>query len=153
MGYEADPRTASVARRNSVQWVGVEVRAAALSDRDGEVTFWRVPGHSWASGTLPADGTPISVPAVSLDTVLQGFDRPIDVLKVDIEGAEHAVLAAATRLDRVRCVIGEYHDVPDGSWDTLRSPLRGFPGVTVREDTRSFIVTRESAGDADVAQR
>jgi FkbM family methyltransferase len=146
VGYEADPRTAALARRNATSWAGVEVHAAAVADRDGELAFWRHPGQSWASGMLPADGTPISVRAVSLDSVLDGLDAPVDVLKIDIEGAEHATLAAATRLDRVRCVIGEYHDVPDGSWETLRSSLRDFPDVTVRPDTHCFVALRDLDG-------
>jgi len=53
------------------------------------------------------------VKAVSLDDLIAQFG-PIDLLKIDIEGAEYEVFGAAKRLGEVREIVGELHiDSPD----------------------------------------
>jgi FkbM family methyltransferase len=145
VGYEADPVTADLARRNTAGLSGVEVHATAMAGRDGEVTFWRIAGESWASGTFEPGGTPVTVPAASLDTVLDALDGPVDVLKINIEGAEHSVLAEATRLDRVRVILGQYHPGDGVSWQTLRRSLEGFevrPAHAPDDEGRPFVAVR-----------
>ena len=148
VGYEADPATAALARGNTAGLPNSEVHSAALAAEDGEITFWRIPGHSWASGTFERRGVPVTVPAVGLDTVLAGFDQPVDVLKLNIEGAEHPVLAAARRLDRVRTILGQYHPGDGVSWETLRRSLDGFavhPAHAPDDEGRPFVAVRASA--------
>jgi hypothetical protein len=74
----------------------------------------------------------VTVPAVSLDTAVNIVGGRVDILKVDIEGAEHAVLAAARRLDLVEVVLGEFHPAPGASWQSLR---RSLNGMELRPDT------------------
>jgi len=61
-------------------------------------------------------GAPIPVRTHALEDVLGAIDGPVDLLKLDIEGAEHAVLAAASpaSLRRVRRIVMEYHAVGGG---------------------------------------
>jgi FkbM family methyltransferase len=145
VGYEADPATAALARKNTAQAPTVEVHSAALAAADGEITFWRIPGQSWGSGTFERRGVPVSVSAVALDTVLAAVDRPVDILKLNIEGAEHPVLAAARRLDRVETILGQYHPGGGVSWDTLRQALEGFavrPAYAPDDKGRPFVAVR-----------
>lgn len=145
VGYEADPITADLARRNTAGLPGVEIHPLALAPQDGEVTFHRVPGQSWASGTCVEGGSALTVPALALDSVVRRAGGRIDILKLDIEGAEHEVLAAATRLDRVRLLVGEYHPAPGASWETLRRSLDGMrlrPASAADEDARTFAAWR-----------
>jgi len=81
---------------------------AAVSDHDGEMEIWvspaEVPGHSTLDAGIAeahhADGqqfVPKRVRSLRLDTLLTTFVPPgqsIDFLKVDVEGAEAAVLAS-----------------------------------------------------------
>jgi hypothetical protein len=39
------------------------------------------------------------------------FDE-IDILKLDCEGSEFSILENTTMLDRIRVIVGEYHDKP-----------------------------------------
>ncbi|MDP9255653.1 MAG: FkbM family methyltransferase [Actinomycetota bacterium] len=87
-------------------------------------------------------GTVVTVPAVSLDTVVQRVGGRVDILKLDIEGAEHPVLARATLLDRVALVVGEYHPGAGASWETLRRSLDGLevrPAVAADDKPRLFV--------------
>lgn len=71
---------------------------AAVSDRDGDVVFDPGPDEQteWG-GIAPEPGSgALRVPCVRLDTVLR--DREIDVLKVDVEGADALVLEGAEGL-------------------------------------------------------
>ncbi|MDX6377291.1 MAG: hypothetical protein QOE98_1594 [Gaiellaceae bacterium] len=155
VGYEADPVTAGLARRNTSALSDVEVHAVAIAAQDGETTLWRLPGQSWASGTAPAgddsprDASPVTVRAVTLDAVLRRLGAPVDVLKIDIEGAEHAVLEPATELERVGVVVGEYHPAPGRSWTTLRRSLPGFavlPASAPDDAPRPFVAFRAAQG-------
>ena len=67
------------------------------------------------------------IPAITLDDLIDG---PIDFLKMDIEGAEAAALAACTKLDQVDQMFIEYHsftDTPQALGDLLSLlRARGF---------------------------
>jgi FkbM family methyltransferase len=58
----------------------------------------------------------VSVPCVSLRDVLENFDGPIDLLKMDIEGGEQQVLfSAMDQLGMVKHAFVEFHTRPDQS--------------------------------------
>jgi hypothetical protein len=70
----------------------------------------------------------------------------VDLLKMDVEGAELEVLGSFKGLDRVRTVIGELHtDLVDASEEQFFSLLQGFdieakrprPGICVFRAVRS----------------
>jgi FkbM family methyltransferase len=95
----------------------VHVLQAALAPEAGEITFYasasdESPG-AWGDSAIQqpwheGDGTAVvTVPAVTLSSLLT---EPVDLLKLDIEGLETAVLEeAAPRLSQVRQVILEFH--------------------------------------------
>ena len=74
----------------------IHVFEMAVADRDGEALF--DPGASIATGHLSDSGT-VRVRQVSLDGLLdKGEIEPPNAMKVDVEGAEHAVLTGAQGL-------------------------------------------------------
>ena len=109
--FEADPAIAALAREN-LDGFGlqqVEVVAAAVSDHDGMVMFSATGDLAGRIGPTHGLQSPNrhEVPAVRLG---QYLDEPIEFLKMDIEGAEGAVLASvADRLHNVRRLFVEYH--------------------------------------------
>lgn len=85
----------------------VDVRAAAVADAAGESSFVHVPDAEAYSGLRrrayphPMRTEELRVPVVTLDESI-GDDRQIDLVKIDVEGAEMGVLVGGTNLIR-RC--------------------------------------------------
>ena len=69
-------------------------------------------------------GQPLSaVPGISLGDLLRDYAvESVDLLKIDCEGGEYAILEScpADVLSRIRNIVFEYHDV-DGFWTKLES--------------------------------
>jgi FkbM family methyltransferase len=85
----------------------VQVRAEAVSARSGTVSFYRVvhdDTNLGLSSLVPGERTeqtPISVPGTTLDDyVAQLPDGRVDVVKIDVEGAESDVLQGAQKILR-----------------------------------------------------
>lgn len=112
--FEADPAIASALLRNVEQnsLSQVDVVAAAVWDETGETTF---AAEGADSGGIASEyrgevQKRITVPTIRLRDVIAAEDR-IDLLKLDVEGAEHRVLAdCEPELGRVRAMILELHD-------------------------------------------
>lgn len=118
LGFEPDPAIFPYLEENITRngLPDVKLVQAAVAGREGMLTFWSdgkygsclaedLPGH------FPAGWAKYTVPCVRLREYLTG---PVDFLKMNIEGAECAVLAdSADRLRRVREIVLEYHHLPE----------------------------------------
>ena len=121
LALEANPVTFALLRKNISHNGLDDVRAvhAALAPEEGTIPFFasasdEEPGawgdsviqQPWHEGEATAV---VQVPAVTLSSLLT---EPIDLLKLDIEGLETAVLEeAAPRLSMVRRVILEFNSI------------------------------------------
>ena len=111
--YEADPELYAMTKRNLERnrAADVEVVHAALWTSTGHVTF-RAEGSDSGmvdglSGAVDAAG--VSVPSLRMRDVLER--ERVDLLKLDIEGAEGAVLADCEPvLDRVNAIVMDVHE-------------------------------------------
>jgi len=112
VAVEADPRTLQKLRRN-VEGLAEVVHAAA-APADGTTEFLQ-DDLGWLSKAVgeqdAAGGATVRVPALSLESICRraGVER-IDLLKIDIEGAEWDVLTAYPRLGEIGEVVGELHE-------------------------------------------
>jgi len=114
--YEADPALCAMTRRNLERngAADVDVVQAALWTSTGDVTFLAEGSDSGMIGELPGAGQglaakTVTVPSLRLRDVLAA-DR-VDLLKLDIEGAEGAVLDdCAPVLDRVDAIVMDLHE-------------------------------------------
>lgn len=108
-----------LAARIRVDYPTVEVVEAAVSNENGETSFTHVRSQNAFSGIKPiplptsslalADRRPpeetshdvvvITVPMVTLDAALPSGYKP-DLIKIDVEGAEHLVIEGAMRTIR-----------------------------------------------------
>ena len=111
--YEADPALFAILSANlQANGAGdVETRHAALWTSTGSLTFQCVGNDAGMIASLPGavEGTSTTVPSLRLrDVIAEG---PIDLLKLDIEGAEDAVLADCEPvLDRVKAIVMDLHE-------------------------------------------
>jgi FkbM family methyltransferase len=114
--YEADPALVKILRANldANGAADVETVHAALWTANGRVTFQADGSDSGMIGTLPgaAAGTAVDVPSLRLRDLIEGDPYGcIDLLKLDIEGAEDAVLAdCEPALARVRAIVLDLHE-------------------------------------------
>lgn len=107
---------------------GVTLRRTAVADRNGSVPF-RVSEHSLTSSMVAgAPGREIKVESATLDSLLEESSiEQLDLLKIDIEGAEFGVLSAFSGLDRTRAIAGEVHlDLMPQDLDDFFGLLDGF---------------------------
>ena len=108
VGVEMDRDNAEVARRNVGAWdARCEVLQGAVWPEDGEVHYRSEHGHEDGVSISEEGGS--TAPAISLNTLLRRTGPP-DYVKMDIEGAEEAVLGENTEWARaVRCIAVECH--------------------------------------------
>lgn len=92
--------------RNGLQ--NIVVRPEAVTDRTGTVDFFRSADASNQGISTTVEGPalsayrleerPVAVPAIRLDELADGLEGPIDLIKIDVEGAEPAAFAGGERL-------------------------------------------------------
>ena len=113
-GFEAHPETFQVLEKNIAdnKLTNITVHHAAVYDNKGTIQFMRsenAPGHPGMSiGT--DQGNTIDVNTVCVSDYIDG---EVDFVKIDIEGAEGAVmrdLAFSKKLGLIKQMIIEYHD-------------------------------------------
>jgi FkbM family methyltransferase len=116
--YEADPGLAATTRANlSANGASdVDVVHAAVWTAEGELTFRCEGTDSGMIASLPGAviGRAAVVRSVRLRDLIEA--EPVDLLKLDVEGAEDAVLADCEPvLDRVRAMIMDLHEFDAGT--------------------------------------
>ncbi|MBT8145245.1 MAG: FkbM family methyltransferase [Gammaproteobacteria bacterium] len=110
------------------------VYCAALSDQDGEATFFHVRGRPARSG-LRKQAYPdpneqvdeVKVPVKTLDGLIP-TDTPIDFIKIDVEGAELNVLRGGQRLIEKwhPLIVLEHDEEASMKFDATSEELRAF---------------------------
>jgi FkbM family methyltransferase len=132
VAVEPDPVNFAKLRHNVGSMRQVTLVNAAVSERSGTITLYsagRLDGWK-SSSTRPATRwqAPIDVPSMRLDDLLAGAGiTDVDLLKIDIEGAEYDVLKSFAGLASVRTIVGEVHpDLMNGSAREFVDVLSGF---------------------------
>lgn len=116
--YEADPVLGEVLRGNLARagYSDADIRIAAAWIAEGTMPFQRGGADE---GAIAENGT-ITVRSVSLANELP---ERVDLLKLDIEGAEFAVLehlCESRAIERVRHLVAEFHVLREQSGEFLR---------------------------------
>lgn len=112
------------------------VHPVGISDKEGILEFYPPADESWVSHSLidnKSGRDPIQVPVKSLPTLMKELNHDsINILKMDIEGAEYAVIEALVRSSiRPDMLLVEFH--------------HRFPGRQIG-DTQSAIADLRKSG-------
>lgn len=107
-GYEADRQTFRRLERNVAPMSGVTVRNLAVTPEGQPARLTRAPGsfRTRATATPSATG---EVPGISMDALVAQVEADVDLMKVDIEGAEYEVMRTWHDRRPVRGIVGEFH--------------------------------------------
>lgn len=118
--FEPDPENAAIIRAN-IEQIGMEtvtLQEAAVGVEESTVAFYANDDMPMGSSTLPRlkglghRTTQLEVAQVNLPDRIAG--RQVDFLKLDVEGAEYAILDALDgRMDGIRRMFIELHFGPD----------------------------------------
>jgi FkbM family methyltransferase len=157
LAIEPHPDTLTRLHENTQQYPKVEVVAAALHDKDGHVDLFGG-DQSWAASLVPAKNLRIchQVPAITLDRLVDEHNlERIDILKLNIEGSETAVLRSTGVLHRVHTIVFEYHDELAGMpLDELLDSLTEFKVRTMQRHSPGhvMVIVERSLSDGPATQ-
>lgn len=143
--FEPDPATFDVLSKNVSQngFSGIDLHRCALTGADGETSFYHseeeIGSLLMSTHSERLSGTQIQVPSRALSSFIR---TDVDLLKLDIEGAEYPVLlevAEAGKLRQIRYMHIEYHHHIGSDADVLSATLsllerEGF-GYQIGADT------------------
>ena len=111
IGFEPDKKIFGVLKNNirSFGYDDVKIIQKALWNKEGEISF----SSEGADAGRLIDKSEINNPSTVMATSLRGYlGRPVDFLKIDIEGAETVVLEdCADLLTNVKNLFVEYHSL------------------------------------------
>lgn len=113
-GFEPEPGNLAAARLNLGTFPGARILGKAVADAPGTMEFSYgsdTRGGRLASEMAPSDQTTMKVEVASLTSLLEDDGLPTpDFIKIDVEGAEMAVLLGARpHLASIRCINIETH--------------------------------------------
>jgi FkbM family methyltransferase len=131
IALEPEPSNFNQLSRNVEPYPAITPVRAALWSRDGEISL-RHPSpeasarQTWAFVTREGPGA--KVRALTLRSLMREMGiHGVDVLKMDIEGAEKEVFEACDWIEAVRCMMIELHDrFRPGCSDAVNSAAPGF---------------------------
>lgn len=116
LALEPEPDNYALLVRNTRHYPSITAVHAALWNHDGEISvsspdLKNETSGNWAFVTHEHHQKGVRVRAVSMASLLEEFGvRTVDLVKMDIEGAEIEVFQAANWVHRIRALAIELHD-------------------------------------------
>jgi len=143
--YEPSPLTAEFLRRNIGQngfMDRISVHQTAVAARTGSALFDDNGSGGGTNGLVApgaggAPGNAKSVPTVGFDDIAGQAPAPVDLVKIDCEGGEYALVkgSAPESWLSVQRVVLEYHPVPGETWAWLRGWFEAIGLRVEREES------------------
>lgn len=112
--YEPNPEMFTLLKKNLSPFSNIHVFEEAISGAEGMITFNRSV-HSLESSIFTArSSTILTVKSTSLNTAIKRIGGSVDLMKIDIEGAEFDAFKYCDYLSNVRAITGEAHTEQSG---------------------------------------
>jgi len=151
IAIEPEPSNFEILARNVSPYKMITPVHAALWNQDDVVSISNPDGSKWGF-RIRKDGGP-RVRALTVPTLMREMNlQSIDVLKVDIEGAEKEVFETAPWMQSVTCLMIEVHErLNPGCTGVVESAVHGF---TKRErgETTVYLRKQHNGGTAGLGE-
>lgn len=140
VAFEPDPFNFIQLQKNVAAWhgqTGLFQAAIRRSDKYVDVQYIGFDDNTACGGTFDDNAPmfkgsgrePIHVESMGLDELLchatEGGGRRVNLLKIDVEGSEYAILYTTQHLDVVDNIVIETHETP--GWPSDTNTLFGYP--------------------------
>jgi len=140
VAVEAEASNFAVLSRNVRPYPAIIPVHAALWNRDGEISVSEPDGSAGDIGKwafVAHEGSGVKVRAITMRTLMKEMQmRSVDVLKIDIEGAEKEVFEACDWMADIRCLMIELHDWSKvGCSEAVESVTQGLSKLRRGETT------------------
>jgi FkbM family methyltransferase len=140
VAIEAEASNFDMLTRNTRPYPAIIPMHAALWNRDGEISVGEPDPATGANGHwafVTRDGAGDKVRAVTMRTLMKEMQiETVDLIKIDIEGAEKEVFEESNWLKHVRCLMIELHDrYRPGCSEAVESAVQGFSKLERGETT------------------
>jgi FkbM family methyltransferase len=131
IAIEAEASNFAVLARNVRPYPAIIPVHAALWNRDGEISVSEPDPATGVSGKwafVTHEGSGVKARAITMRTLMKEMEIPsVDVLKVNIEGAEKEVFETCDWMDDIRCLMIDLHDrFKPGCSEAVNSVAQGF---------------------------
>ena len=136
IAVEAESSNFDILARNVRAYPTIVPVHAALWNRDGEISVSE-PELFGEWGFITSEGPGVKVRAITMQTLMREMHiKSIDLLKVDIEGAEKELFETCEWMQDVRCLMIELHDrIKAGCSEAVQSATQPFSRVRRGETT------------------
>jgi FkbM family methyltransferase len=105
--FEPDSKNYALLTLNTCSIERIHAYHAVVADAPGPHTFFVNDSSISSSLTERSGARAVSVEGVTLDQILA--ERPADLVKFDVEGAEHSIFAASSHRAECPTYVGEMH--------------------------------------------
>ena len=137
--YEPNPIIYPVLKKNLEPFKNIKCFNEAIGDAQKGITFY-ISKRSFSSSAFPiTQGTPIQIKSQSLDKAIERINGKVDLLKIDIEGAEYQAFKKATKMEYIYEIVGELH--PD---KTTSSPAEMEAVISKTHVTKDALTQNKS---------
>jgi FkbM family methyltransferase len=143
IAIEAERSNFDVLEKNVRPYPNIIPIHAALWNKDGEISVGEPDPASGANGNwsfVTREGPGAKVRAITMRTLMREAQiQAVDVVKIDIEGAEKEVFEDGDWINGVRCMMIELHDrYRPGCSETVNAAAQGFSKLE-RGETTLFV--------------
>ncbi|KND46786.1 MAG: SAM-dependent methyltransferase [Parcubacteria bacterium C7867-006] len=108
--YEPNPEIFNVLKSNISNLNNVYLYNLAISDTDNEKIEFNISKRSFSSSKFPIpNSNKIYVSATTIDNAINIVNEKVDLIKIDIEGAEFSAIKISNKINEVNEIIGEIH--------------------------------------------
>jgi FkbM family methyltransferase len=140
IAVEAEASNFAVLARNVRPYPAIVPIHAALWGRDGDISVSEPDPATGARGKwafVTHEGAGVKVRAITMRTLMEEMQVPsVDLLKIDIEGAEKEVFEACDWIGDVGCLMIELHDrFKPGCCEAVNAVAQGFSQIRRGETT------------------